>query len=54
MKLLAYKPADKSWGAVHYPLDKAEAGWVGLSEITAVGDRVIIIERDNQIAEKAK
>jgi hypothetical protein len=54
VKLLAYKPSDKSWGAVRYPLDKSEAGWVGLSEITAVGDRVIIIERDNQIAEKAK
>ncbi|MBM6596611.1 esterase-like activity of phytase family protein [Microvirga pudoricolor] len=54
VKLLAYKPSSKSWGAVSYPLDKAEAGWIGLSEMTAVGDRVIIIERDNQIAEKAK
>ncbi|GEO13846.1 esterase-like activity of phytase family protein [Microvirga aerophila] len=54
VKLLAYKPADKSWGAVHYPLDKVDAGWIGLSEISAAGDRVIIIERDNQIAEKAK
>jgi hypothetical protein len=54
VKLLAYKPSDKSWGAVRYPLDKAEAGWIGLSEITAAGERVIIIERDNQVAEKAK
>jgi uncharacterized protein YjiK len=54
VKLLAYKPSDKSWSAVRYPLDSAEAGWIGLSEITAAGDRVIIIERDNQIAEKAK
>ncbi|WP_230531601.1 esterase-like activity of phytase family protein [Microvirga roseola] len=54
VKLLAYKPADKSWGAVHYPLDSTEVSWIGLSEITAAGDRVIIIERDNQIAEKAK
>lgn len=54
VKLLAYKPSDKSWGAVRYPLDKTENGWIGVSEITAVGDRVIIIERDNQIAEKAK
>lgn len=53
VKLLAYTPADKSWGAVRYPLDKPEAGWIGLSEIAAVGDRVILIERDNQIAEKA-
>ncbi|MCB8821546.1 esterase-like activity of phytase family protein [Microvirga rosea] len=54
VKLLAYTPATKSWGAVRYPLDKAEAGWIGLSEITAAGDRVIIIERDNQIADKAQ
>jgi hypothetical protein len=54
VKLLAYKPSDKSWSAVHYPLDSTEAGWIGLSEITAAGDRVLIIERDNQIAEKAK
>ncbi|WP_445504496.1 esterase-like activity of phytase family protein [Microvirga sp. G4-2] len=54
VKLMAYKPSNKSWGAVRYPLDTTETGWVGLSEITAVGDRVIIIERDNQIAEKAK
>jgi hypothetical protein len=53
VKLLAYKPSDKSWSAVRYPLDGTQAGWIGLSEITAVGDRVIIIERDNQIAEKA-
>lgn len=53
VKLLAYKPSDKSWSAVRYPLDSTQAGWIGLSEITAVGDRVIIIERDNQIAEKA-
>jgi len=53
VKLLAYKPADKSWSAVRYPLDKAEAGWIGLSEITAAGDRIIIIERDNQIAGNA-
>lgn len=54
VKLLAYKPSDKSWGAVRYPLDTTEEGWIGLSEITAAGDRVVIIERDNQIAEKAK
>jgi len=54
VKLLGYKPSDKSWSAVHYPLDNAETGGIGLAEITAAGDRVIIIERDNQIAEKAK
>ncbi|HEV2558946.1 MAG TPA: esterase-like activity of phytase family protein [Microvirga sp.] len=54
VKLVAYKPATKSWGAVRYPLEKAGEGWVGLSEITAAGDRFVIIERDNQIADKAK
>ena len=34
-------------------MDKAEAGWIGLSEITAAGVH-IIIERDNQIAGDAK
>ena len=54
VKLLAYKPADKTWGAVSYPLDKAEKGWVGLSEITAHDGALYILERDNQIGEAAK
>ncbi|HEY8381634.1 MAG TPA: esterase-like activity of phytase family protein [Microvirga sp.] len=53
VKLIAYKPAAKSWGAVRYPLEAAKEGWIGLSEITAVGDRLIVIERDNQIGPKA-
>ncbi|QIG51856.1 esterase-like activity of phytase family protein [Nordella sp. HKS 07] len=53
-KLLAYKPADKSWGAVHYPLDKTEKGWVGLSEITAVPGGLVVIERDNQVGRDAR
>lgn len=54
-KLLAYKPADKSWGAVRYPLEKAGEGWVGLSEITDLGNgRVAVIERDNLVGDKAK
>ena len=54
VKLLAYKPADKSWGYVRYPLDKAGKGWVGLSELTAYKDGLIAIERDNQIGPGAK
>lgn len=54
VKLLAYNTADKTWGAVSYPLDEKGAGWVGLSEITAYGDHVYIVERDNQIGEAAK
>ncbi|BBE70952.1 esterase-like activity of phytase family protein [Oharaeibacter diazotrophicus] len=54
-KLLSYKPATKAWGVVHYPLDAAaEGAWVGLSEVTAVGDRLVLIERDNQIGPKAR
>ncbi len=53
-KLLAYRPADQSWGAVHYPLDKAEKGWVGLSEITSAPGGLVVIERDNQVGRDAK
>ena len=54
VKLVAYNTKEKTWGAVHYPLDAApEGGWVGLSEITLQGDWVYIVERDNQIADKA-
>ncbi len=53
--LLSYKPAAKAWGVVHYPLEAAaEGAWVGLSEISAVGDKLVLIERDNQIGGKAK
>ncbi|MBN2629972.1 MAG: esterase-like activity of phytase family protein [Rhodobacteraceae bacterium] len=54
VKLVAYNTKEKTWGAVHYPLDaKAEGAWMGLSEITLHGEHVYIIERDNQIAGKA-
>jgi hypothetical protein len=53
-KLLAYKPADKSWGVVHYPLDAANSGWVGLSEITAANGGLVIVERDNQVGPNAR
>ena len=53
-KLLAYTPATKSWGVVHYPLDKAEKGWIGVSEITASGEDLIVIERDNLVGDEAK
>jgi hypothetical protein len=54
VKLFAYKPATKGWSAVRYPLEPKGAGWVGLSEITAAGDRVILIERDNLLGKAAK
>lgn len=54
VKLVSYQPSTGEWGAVHYPLDNGEKGWVGLSEITAHGDYVYIVERDNQIGANAK
>ncbi len=54
VKLLGYDTGEKTWSAVRYPLDApAEGAWNGLSEITAHGDYVYIVERDNQIAERA-
>jgi len=55
-KILRYTPATKTWGVLHYPLEatKAEGGWVGLSEIAAVGpDTFVVIERDNQFGDSA-
>ena len=54
VKLVSYNPKSKEWGAVRYPLDKSENGWVGLSEISAHGDSVYIIERDNLVGDAAK
>nr|WP_314088205.1 esterase-like activity of phytase family protein [uncultured Shinella sp.] len=54
VKLVSYKPSSKEWGAVRYPLEKTESGWVGLSEITANGDYAYVIERDNLIGQAAK
>lgn len=53
-KIVSYKPASKEWGAVSYPLETPETGWVGLSEITVDGDSLYLIERDNQIGANAK
>ncbi|MCS0496001.1 esterase-like activity of phytase family protein [Ancylobacter sp. MQZ15Z-1] len=54
VKLIAYKPADKSWSYVRYPLDTPEKGWIGLSEITAYKDGLVVIERDNLIGPEAR
>jgi hypothetical protein len=53
VKLLSYNLTTSTWGAVHYPLEDAAKGWVGLSEITSHGDAVYIIERDNQLGADA-
>ncbi|MBX3584779.1 MAG: esterase-like activity of phytase family protein [Rhizobiaceae bacterium] len=54
VKLLAYKPNDKQWSAMRYPLETPEKGWIGLSEITAHDGKLYVIERDNQIGDTAK
>ncbi len=52
VKLAVYDPASEGWSFVRYPIaapTSPRGGWVGLSEITAIGDdRFLIIERDNQ------
>lgn len=53
VKLVSYDTETGEWGAVRYPLDTAERGWVGLSEITAHGDHVYVLERDNQLGANA-
>ena len=54
VKLLGYDTKEKKWSAVHYPLEApAEGAWNGLSEITAHGDYVYLIERDNQVGSRA-
>ena len=54
VKLVAYNVESEEWGAVRYPLDApAGKGWVGLSDIAIHGDYAYIVERDNQIGDKA-
>ncbi len=47
-----YDTSDQTWSFAYYPLEVRQSpngGWVGLSEITALGnDRFAVIERDNQ------
>ncbi|MDK9697839.1 MAG: esterase-like activity of phytase family protein [Siculibacillus sp.] len=53
VRLLAHKPATGTWGQVRYPLEHG-AGWVGLSEVTAVKGGLVVIERDNLVGPAAK
>ncbi|WP_068316824.1 esterase-like activity of phytase family protein [Polycladidibacter hongkongensis] len=56
-KLGFYNPATKEWTFALYPLyapASPAGGWVGLSEVTSLGDsRLAIIERDNKGGEDA-
>lgn len=51
VKLVAYNTDSEEWGAVLYLKEEPATGWVGLSEITAYGDYVYLVERDNQIGD---
>ncbi|OCW59227.1 esterase-like activity of phytase family protein [Hoeflea olei] len=54
VKLVSYNTKTEEWGAVRYPLDApADKGWVGLSDIELHDGYAYIIERDNQIGDKA-
>lgn len=48
-RIAVLNPADGSWVTYIYPLESATRGWVGLSDITALGDgQFLVLERDNQ------
>lgn len=50
VRIGVFNPGSGEWGFIHYPLDTAADGaWVGLSELTSIGDgQFLVIERDNQ------
>ncbi|MGI5502417.1 esterase-like activity of phytase family protein [Lentzea sp. CA-135723] len=54
--LARYTPATGEWAFAAYPLDAPQAGaWIGLSEITALNDRtLLVLERDNQRGDAAR
>ncbi len=53
VKLVAYNIETEEWGAVRYEKAEPTTGWVGLSEITAHGDYIYVVERDNQHDDRA-
>ncbi|MGB3408105.1 MAG: esterase-like activity of phytase family protein [Jannaschia sp.] len=54
VKLVSYNLESEEWGAVHYPLETPETGWIGLSEIVAHDGYLYILERDNQLGQTAR
>nr|MBP7522752.1 esterase-like activity of phytase family protein [Leptothrix sp. (in: b-proteobacteria)] len=57
-RIAVYDLTAKTWQFHFYPLDPAASpngGWVGLSEITALGsNRFLVVERDNQAGPDAR
>jgi hypothetical protein len=54
VKLVSYRVKTGIWGAVRYPLDRPETGWVGLSAMAAHAGQLYIVERDNAIGDAAR
>ncbi len=54
VKLVSFNTKSGEWKAVRYPTEKADKGWVGLSEVVAHNNHLYLIERDNQIGDAAK
>lgn len=54
--LARFTPATGEWAFAAYPLDAAQPGaWIGLSEITALNERtLLVLERDNQRGDAAR
>ncbi len=52
-KVLSYDLGTEEWGVIHYPLTQPAAGWVGLSEIVFHDGFLYIVERDNQLDQRA-
>ncbi|WGW04415.1 esterase-like activity of phytase family protein [Tropicibacter oceani] len=53
VKLLSLDLSSRTWGGVLYPKAQSDAGWTGLSEITAHAGDFYVIERDNLIGDAA-
>ncbi len=53
VKLVSYNLESEEWGAVSYPKAAADKGWVGLSEIAVMDNKMLVIERDNQFGDDA-
>jgi len=54
VKLVTDNLTTKQWRAVRYPIEPAVTVWGRLSEISAYGNAVYVIERDNQIGKQAR
>lgn len=53
VKLISYDLETEEWGAVLYPTETPENGWIGISEISVHGDHLFVMETDNRIGDAA-